>query len=262
MLRMTERAKLMICLAGVAYGRDNNFNLIRMLAASSVLVSHAFPLAGYLRREPFSGIGITLGSMAVLVFFSLSGFLIAKSCDQAKSAAEFWFARFLRLVPALFVSLVVTAYVLGPIVTALPPLNYWLRPYTARYVLSFLAFSHQDTLPGVFATNPFPGAVNGSLWTLRIEVGCYFMAFAVGMLGLYRKNRFWVFLLAFLAIYIPMRLFDGPHLPPTVDSLYPVPGFAAGMVLYNYRAFVPMHWAIAVCLIVATVAAYWTPLFF
>lgn len=31
-------------LGEVAVGRDNNFNLIRMVAATGVLVSHAFPI--------------------------------------------------------------------------------------------------------------------------------------------------------------------------------------------------------------------------
>ena len=41
----------MIWLGDVARGRDNNFNLIRFVAATAVLVSHAWPIAlGVMRR--------------------------------------------------------------------------------------------------------------------------------------------------------------------------------------------------------------------
>lgn len=52
-----------VTLAEVAGGRDNNFNLIRMIAASGVLVSHAYPIAlGEEARQPFhAATGYTLG---------------------------------------------------------------------------------------------------------------------------------------------------------------------------------------------------------
>jgi len=68
-------------LAQLATGRDNNFNLIRFLAASLVLVSHSYPLAmgvGY--SSPFSDhLGMSWGTIAVDVFFVASGFFIAAS---------------------------------------------------------------------------------------------------------------------------------------------------------------------------------------
>ena len=38
--------------ADVATGRDNNLNLLRMLAASSVLFSHSYALTGHMLQEP------------------------------------------------------------------------------------------------------------------------------------------------------------------------------------------------------------------
>ena len=59
----------MVYLGDVAHGRDNNFNLIRALAATAVLVSHAYPIAlGPGAVQPLqNGLGHTLGSLAVAV---------------------------------------------------------------------------------------------------------------------------------------------------------------------------------------------------
>ena len=67
-------------------GRDNNFNLIRMVAASAVLVSHTFPITlGSGAPEPFEALlDRSLGSLAVMIFFAISGFLIARSFDRSR----------------------------------------------------------------------------------------------------------------------------------------------------------------------------------
>jgi hypothetical protein len=51
----------------------NNLDLIRLIAATAVLISHSYPLSGH--TEPFQafiGYG-TAGNLAVAVFFSIGG---------------------------------------------------------------------------------------------------------------------------------------------------------------------------------------------
>ena len=91
-------------------GRDNNFNLIRIIAALAVLVTHSFALAtGTSAAEPFQKtLGMTIGSIAVDIFFITSGFLVTGSLLTRKSFIdfiEFVWARVLRIFPALLVML-------------------------------------------------------------------------------------------------------------------------------------------------------------
>ena len=77
----------------VCDGRDNNYNLIRILAALAVLVSHAWPLTlGPEAVQPLATLtGIELGTQAVYVFFAISGFLIARSFVRHRTLKD-WIA--------------------------------------------------------------------------------------------------------------------------------------------------------------------------
>ena len=54
-------------------------------------------------------LGLSLGTLAVYVFFAISGFLIAASYQRSQSVTRFLLARGLRLFPGLAVSLVLVA---------------------------------------------------------------------------------------------------------------------------------------------------------
>src|ERR1700733_14431477 len=105
----------MLTLKDYSSGRNNNFNIVRLIAASMVLVSHSFTLAtGNPETEPFANqIGLTLGTVAVHIFFVSSGFLVTGSLLARKSVSEFFLARALRIYPALWVSQVVTFTIVG-----------------------------------------------------------------------------------------------------------------------------------------------------
>jgi peptidoglycan/LPS O-acetylase OafA/YrhL len=164
-------------LSDYCVGRDNNFNLIRVVAALAVLVTHSFALAtGSRDAEPLDGtLGMTLGTIAVDVFFLTSGFLVTSSLlTRQRTGAYFW-ARMLRIYPALWVMLLLTVFVLGPALTSTPLSTYLASSKTYKYVLkcSTLIGGVAYNLPGVFEGNPFKGEVNGSLWTMPYEVRMY-----------------------------------------------------------------------------------------
>jgi peptidoglycan/LPS O-acetylase OafA/YrhL len=109
------QARRTLTLGDYVGGRDNNFNLIRFLAASAVLLSHSFPLSnGDPTTEPLrSWLGLSAGEIAVDVFFLTSGFLVAGSLLTRHSVSGFAVARALRIYPAMVVSVLLTVPVVG-----------------------------------------------------------------------------------------------------------------------------------------------------
>src|SRR5260221_5202257 len=95
--------------------RDNNFNLIRMVAAGSVLVSHAYPLAlGPGSPEPLDRIlAMAVGTLAVISFFVISGYFLSSSFHRGIIAFDL--SRILWMSPRLDMVLLVTVFVIGPI---------------------------------------------------------------------------------------------------------------------------------------------------
>jgi peptidoglycan/LPS O-acetylase OafA/YrhL len=97
----------------VASLRENNFDLLRLVAAGLVLTSHSFPLTG--RLEPLAP--HTLGTAGVEVFFAISGFLVTKSWLSEPSLGRFLRKRVLRILPGLAGAVAVTALAIGTIFT-------------------------------------------------------------------------------------------------------------------------------------------------
>ena len=83
-------------IALLARERNNNFNLLRFLAASAVIFSHSYALTGRGLDEPllrWSDGATYLGLSGVTVFFIISGFLVSKSFTERKTLAAFAAAR-------------------------------------------------------------------------------------------------------------------------------------------------------------------------
>lgn len=173
-----------------------NFDLMRLIAALLVVVSHAFPLAG---DPPLRIVGVEdLGALGVSIFFVISGYLVTAS--YLRDPKTYLLKRVLRIEPGLIASLVVTVVLLAFVTTA-PAAEYW--PAAALYVLrNALLYPVTYDLPGVFADAPMAGVVNGVLWTLRLEFTFYLV------LMLIRARPAAVYGLAALcaAVWLTMRL--------------------------------------------------------
>lgn len=166
--------------------RDNNYNLLRFLAAASVIVSHAFPMSGVVSDPLERLVGFSLGHLAVDVFFVISGFLVTGSLLSRRDLASFAVARALRLFPVLVVGALFCAFVVGPLQTELPVGRYLTHPETWTFVAMNSVpwpFGIAYTLPGVFLDVPVRGAVNGSLWSLPWELSMYVALTALGALA-------------------------------------------------------------------------------
>lgn len=182
-------AKSAYAIADYCESRDNNFNLIRITAATLVILTHAFGIAGSAALEPLkSTFGISLGSWSVNVFFVSSGFLILKSWDKWKSVTRFIWARFVRIYPALWVCVLICIFGVGLIFTTLPTYEYLVHTDTLKFAIKNMTLvkGTYTYLPGTFQSHE--GGTNLSLWTLPYELRMYFAVLVLGWTGwLYKR---------------------------------------------------------------------------
>lgn len=158
-----------------AIPRSNNFDLLRLTFASMVVLYHCYDLSGepVLRWIPI----VCSAKLAVEGFFVMSGCLIVASYETSSSFMHYIGKRARRILPAYWAALAFTLLI-GFFFTSLPKAVFLKSVDTWKYAFSnitFLNFIH-PTLPGLFTNNPVMDSVNGSLWTIKIEVMFYFFA--------------------------------------------------------------------------------------
>lgn len=230
-------------------GRDNNFNLIRIIAAALVLVSHCYPLFfGSSDNEPLKRlVGISIGTVAVDLFFISSGFLIANSFFYQKNLATFIKARVLRIYPGLIVSLIITVFFLGLLFTKLTTIAYLTDIQTYKFLFKnmILFLGEEATLPGVFEGLPWANTVNGSLWTLPFEVRAYALLVLVGVLLGFCEQKWKT--LSFKKVYLLIPIIGmGIYFLDYFHPILPISYFGAeyarllsmffiGVAFYRYR---------------------------
>ncbi|WP_223522286.1 acyltransferase family protein [Pseudomonas sp. A-B-26] len=159
--------------------KDNNLNLLRLIAALMVLYAHSFsfygkPTIGFLDLVPYGGLGIS-------IFFVISGYLIVKSWGFNPSPVNFLMKRSLRIFPALIVVVLITMFLLGPAFSTLGVKEYFSHPLFPSYIKNII-LKPVFALPGVLEHSRVPNAVNGSLWSLPVEFFMYLVVMGLGIL--------------------------------------------------------------------------------
>jgi peptidoglycan/LPS O-acetylase OafA/YrhL len=155
--------------ADMVQPQENSFDALRLLAAYAVLFAHHFDLTKSVAPTLF---GIGYGSWGVAAFFAISGYLVTSSYLIDPHMGRFLLKRVIRIFPGLIVCVVVTIFLIGPLLTSLDYVGYFSDFRTWSY-LKTAVLNIKYELPGVFETNPYPKAVNGSLWTIPLEFKCY-----------------------------------------------------------------------------------------
>ena len=172
-------------LSEYARSRDNNFTLLRLLAAFTVVLAHSWSALGINGRDfVYDYVGREIAEMALDMLFVTSGFLVTASLFNRGDLTHFLWARALRLFPAMWLMVPLTVFVLAPALTTLPVKDYLESPATWEYVrkTATVVGGVRWSLPGVFETLPLKGEFNGSLWTLPIEARMY-IYLAVGWIA-------------------------------------------------------------------------------
>ncbi|MCF6244081.1 MAG: acyltransferase [Sulfurovum sp.] len=173
--------------------RNNNFNIIRFIAAFMVLYTHSFSLlSGDILDEPLRrAMDMSFGDIAVDVFFITSGFLITSSYLNRRNLIAFAWARILRIYPGLIAAMIFCVFVIGILFTNLTTAEYLSDSQTYKYFFKniILFFNVEFNLPGVFQGLPFSSTVNGSLWTLPYEVRMYvILAFILTLVVFFKRK--------------------------------------------------------------------------
>jgi peptidoglycan/LPS O-acetylase OafA/YrhL len=160
----------------------NNFDIIRLFAALEVAISHTTSHLNIKIPAIFKIINYFPG---VPIFFFISGYLIYQSYSniQEKKIKVFFTNRFLRLYPALFFCFVVSflsVYLSGYLKTQ----DYTFKDFLvwAFTSLTFFQFYNPDFLRAYGL-----GAINGSLWTISVELQFYVLTPILFIL--YRKYK-------------------------------------------------------------------------
>lgn len=256
---LASRAAWRGALRDCAVSQPNNFNQLRLLAAFLVILGHAWPLVlgpdavapfhaalGVIIPGPFD---IAVHGLAVNAFFIISGFLVTHSVISRKSLTTYFVSRGVRIYPALWVNLVVVCFIIGPMFTTLSLGEYFAADRLwVHFQNNVLLWSLIYDLPGVFVGHPAAG-VNGSLWTLAIELKCYIVIGLLCGFGVMRR-RF-----VYLALVVPflIALFAFPDFAPIAGRVgnENTAFFFLGSLAYVARAWVPRSPALGVVCLVA-----------
>jgi len=250
--------------------RRNNIGTLRLAGAVGVLFGHSFVLTrGAHTRDPISDLThpitpyhLGLPGLGVAMFFAISGYLVTQSFARRGNLVAYAEARALRIFPALICAVAVTVAA-GAFISS-DGLAYLTSRQTLAYgVHDATLYQLQYTLPGVFAGNPLT-SVNGSLWTLPVELRMYVLVAIAGVLGaLGRRTLFNVVAIAIVAVTVIWP--DGSPLLAKPEHAQLAVFFLAGAALYVNRDRIPLRAGglaatIAIAALAAPTAAY--PLFF
>lgn len=228
--------------------RNNALNAWRLILATSVILWHTWPLTGH--PIPPTPVTQLLSQVGVDGFFAISGFLITSSWVRNPKPRDYFKARALRILPGLWVCVLVTAFVIAPLGVVIQHGSVGALMKSGAPIAYVLNNGLMNVLfyPGIDGTPkdiPWPGVWNGSLWTLAFEAGCYVVVALFGIAGLLKYR--WTIPIAFAVTLATTAVFGFPAFAmstiPQMVSRFAVM-FAAGALIYQYQDKIPARWSL------------------
>ncbi len=174
---------------------ENNLDIVRYYLSFAVLFAHFAELTGTTNYFP------TSSYTAVGGFFMLSGFLVFYSYLRSKSTLQYFKRRAQRIIPP-YMAIVLLCALCGVWLTNLPAEEYFTSSQFWQYLGANLTFANflQPSLPGVFEGQVYE-AVNGSLWTMKVEILLY-ISIPLAAWLMMRCSRVWALVLIYVLSYI------------------------------------------------------------
>ncbi|MFL6428000.1 MAG: acyltransferase family protein [Acidobacteriaceae bacterium] len=262
-------------------GFRNNFGALRILLATAVVFGDSFLLGnGVTDADPmkrFNHRQAITGHVAVDLFFIMSGYLVALSLMRDAGLPKFGLPRYFwhrirRVYPGFILAAVFSFLIVLPLAGGriTPPAHLGVA---GDFLYRSLRLGW-PTYAGAFPTNPFPGEVNQSLWSIPYGFWCYILAALLSLMGVLRRPRILAILLA-LAIAsgvwaLAAHWFPAPHWALATIG-YPgmwarlLPMFLSGLLLATIKDRVLLKgWIALVALVLLAIAAQipyaWPPM--
>ena len=161
--------------------RKNGFDILRYWAAFSVMFLH---FTGWALQSINSGFAVNLMVRrivcffpGVVVFFTISGFLVSGSYERSVSRAVFYKKRVLRLYPELWLCTIINLIVVCFLAYDILDISIVKWVFT-----QILGIANTPSCLRNFAT----GSINGALWTIFVNVQLYIV---IGILYPWLKKR-------------------------------------------------------------------------
>lgn len=152
--------------------RQNNFDLLRIFAAMQVVLIHSVAHL-HLPITP-AALALVNAFPGVPIFFVVSGFLISSAFERSPSLLDYARNRALRIFPALWCCVVITA-----LVAALFGFSLLNAQAAAWLPAQFIGLIYTPQFLSSFGF----GSYNGALWTIPIELQFYVLLPAVYLLA-------------------------------------------------------------------------------
>ncbi len=239
--------------------QHNNFDAIRLIAAWLVFISHMHALVGL--PEP-SVLGVhSFGAVGVIIFFSVSGCLVTRSWLSDPDWRRFAARRLLRVWPGYTVAILVGSLLIAPFFYG-DTVADWFGSTGFWKNLSNIVLLRPHYHPAVFDGHPWP-ALNGSLWSIPLEVWCY-CGLLLGCLALARRIRFLAAIVVVSAVVAYLFALGGyqGHVPERLGSslfisLMLACFFIAGMLFALWPTLLASRkaaWALALATVLAVAA--------
>jgi peptidoglycan/LPS O-acetylase OafA/YrhL len=185
---------------------------LRAIAVTLVVLFHAYP--GF----------VPAGFLGVDIFFVISGYVISRAylfpvLERRTTLADFYSSRFRRLAPALFLTVMLTAFasfvLLKPVDLAIFGQSLLLQPF---YLQNFSFWLGGDALTPPLA-NPLLNT-----WNLAVEEQFYLLLAGLCVLTTARRQFFWPILIGAAALSFVFYLVFGTMGVSPHSAFFLLPG--------------------------------------
>jgi peptidoglycan/LPS O-acetylase OafA/YrhL len=183
--------------------QHNNFTIISLIMSLIIIYYHSYPLYyGPGTPDPVSKLlGIGIGGIVVYSFFIISGFHITTSLQKNERWYIFWINRLFKLLPSLVLFVFISSFIVCPLIIKMPYFEYIKTPSIyIQFVKDNLLLWHNSSyeIMDVFSKNPYPSAINGSIWIIKHFFFCYLFLFFIKITGKLEDKKFMLFLFFFI----------------------------------------------------------------